>query len=79
MFVAADDYATEGLPVELAIKLPTNGAAPIEARGRIAWINNKNQPKQLLRIDDGASISTKLHRCRATIQIDVINEGWMNH
>lgn len=46
MFVGADDYATEGLPVELAIKLPTSGASPIEARGRIAWINNKSRPKK---------------------------------
>jgi len=46
MFVAADDHAIEGLPVELAIMLPNNGASPIEARGRIAWINTKSQPKK---------------------------------
>jgi uncharacterized protein (TIGR02266 family) len=46
MFIAADDIAEEGLPVEVAIKLPTGEAAPIEARGRVAWVNNKSQPKK---------------------------------
>jgi HD-GYP domain-containing protein (c-di-GMP phosphodiesterase class II) len=46
MFVVADDHATEGLPVELVIQIPTATASPIEARGRIAWINNKSQPKK---------------------------------
>jgi HD-GYP domain-containing protein (c-di-GMP phosphodiesterase class II) len=48
MFVAVDAIAAEGFPVELAISLPTNGVSPppIEARGRIAWVNNKSRPKK---------------------------------
>jgi HD-GYP domain-containing protein (c-di-GMP phosphodiesterase class II) len=47
IFIAVDEYATtEGLPVELAITLPLSVATTIETRGRIAWVNNKNQPKK---------------------------------
>ena len=45
MFVASESYVTEGLPVELVIALPAH-SLPIQAKGRIAWVNSTSQPKK---------------------------------
>ena len=43
MYVAVDKQVTAGLPIEITIVLPDN---LVEAKGRIAWVNNKNEPRK---------------------------------
>jgi len=41
IFVASDHDMNEGAALELSIAFPDNPAAIVEAKGRVAWVNNK--------------------------------------
>src|SRR6266567_3727477 len=41
IFVVSDHDVREGAALELSIALPDNPAAIVEAKGRVAWVNNK--------------------------------------
>jgi HD-GYP domain-containing protein (c-di-GMP phosphodiesterase class II) len=46
IFVASDHEVQEGAPLELSITLPGNSSSVIEAKGRVAWVNSKEEPKK---------------------------------
>ncbi|TLN03442.1 HD domain-containing protein [bacterium] len=43
MFVAIDDDFEEGSPIELTFFLPNSQSVKIEAKGRVAWVNNNRR------------------------------------
>lgn len=44
MYVAIDNDLEEGIPVELTFTLPNSTPVTIQAKGRIAWVNNDRKP-----------------------------------
>jgi Tfp pilus assembly protein PilZ len=46
IFISTDERVLEGAPVDLVITLPIGRSSLVEARGRVAWVNNKSQPKK---------------------------------
>ena len=40
MYVAVDDDFEEGSPIELTFTLPNSCSVTIQAKGRVAWVNN---------------------------------------
>jgi HD-GYP domain-containing protein (c-di-GMP phosphodiesterase class II) len=46
IYVATDHDVLEGAPLELSITLPGNSSSVIEAKGRVAWVNSKEEPKK---------------------------------
>jgi HD-GYP domain-containing protein (c-di-GMP phosphodiesterase class II) len=46
IYVASDDEVHEGAPLELSITLPGNPASTIEAKGRVVWVNSKEELKK---------------------------------
>lgn len=44
MYVAIDQDLEEGCPVELTFTLPNSTPVTIQAKGRIAWVNNGRKP-----------------------------------
>jgi HD-GYP domain-containing protein (c-di-GMP phosphodiesterase class II) len=46
MYICVDKHLTNGAPVEVCIPCASNGVGPIEAKGRVAWVNSKSQPKK---------------------------------
>jgi HD-GYP domain-containing protein (c-di-GMP phosphodiesterase class II)/Tfp pilus assembly protein PilZ len=43
MFVAIDDDFEEGSPIELTFSLPNSQSVKIQAKGRVAWVNNSRR------------------------------------
>ncbi|MGA7827594.1 MAG: HD domain-containing phosphohydrolase [Geobacteraceae bacterium] len=43
MYVAIDDDIEEGSPIELTFTLPNSQSVKIQAKGRIAWVNNNRK------------------------------------
>jgi HD-GYP domain-containing protein (c-di-GMP phosphodiesterase class II) len=43
MYVAIDDDIEEGCPIELTFSLPNSQSVKIQAKGRIAWVNNNRK------------------------------------
>jgi len=43
MFVAIDDDFEEGSPIELTFSLPNSQSVTIQAKGRVAWVNNNRR------------------------------------
>ncbi len=46
IYVASDDPLSEGDPLELSIALPGNASSVVEAKGRVAWVNDRREPKK---------------------------------
>jgi hypothetical protein len=46
MYISVDKQLTYGAPVEVSIPFASTGIGPIEAKGRVAWVNSKSQPKK---------------------------------
>jgi HD superfamily phosphodiesterase len=54
MYVAVDDDFEEGSPIELTFTLPNNCSVTIQAKGRVAWVNNgRERSKPLFPIGVG--------------------------
>jgi hypothetical protein len=54
MYVAVDDEFEEGSPIELTFTLPNNCSVTIQAKGRVAWVNNgRERSKPLFPIGVG--------------------------
>lgn len=46
IYLASEDVMREGTPLELSIALPGNSSAVVEAKGRVAWVNSKEELKK---------------------------------